>query len=143
MMLEKVLTYIHNWYEVSVVRGTWEVENGSLDLSHVQDGQYYRIVGSVFNDGLHKHPAEDLVDETFKGAVWALAVPRGLVELADEISEWQEANSKSVESPYSSESFENYSYSKDSSVSGGSQLDPTNGWQRHFMARLIPYRKLC
>lgn len=140
-MLEKVLTYIHNWYERDVQAGTWRIEGGTLDLQHVQPGQFYRICGSVFNDGLHQHPADDLTDEEFKGAVWALAIPPALLELVGEIEEWQAANGSAAESPFASESFENYSYTK-GSAAGSSSADPSNGWQRHFMARLVPYRKL-
>lgn len=141
-MLEKVLTYIHNWFEVAVVRSEWSIEDGALELSHVQEGQYYRIVGSVFNDGLHKHPAEDLQDESFTGAVWALAIPKALLELTEEIEGWVEQYGAAAESPFNSESFENYSYSKGAAASANNG-SPANGWQEHFEARLIPYRKLC
>lgn len=138
-MLEEVLTYIHNWYPDDVAVGDWEVKGGSLDLPNVDDGQYFRIVGSTFNDGLHKAPAEGLHDEAFHGGIWALAVPPALVRLADEIAEWVEANGKAASSPYSSESFGGYSYS----VAGGNEAagSPT-GWQRAFASRLQPYRKL-
>lgn len=141
-MLEKVLTYIHNWFERAVIVDEWEIKDQSLDLSFLQDGQYFRIVGSVFNDGLHQYPADDLRDEKFRGAVWPLAIPRDLVELAGEIKEWDEKHGAEAASPYASESFGGYSYSLGSDVSGSGSEDPTNGWQRAFMARLIPYRKL-
>lgn len=142
-MLEKVLTYIHNWFLHDITAGQWEIKGGTIDLPHLQDGQYFRIVGSVFNDGLHQHPATDLQDETFTGQVWGLAIPKALVELANEIDDWNEKYGESASSPYSSESFENYSYSMASGTAGNGNADPATGWQREFMAQLIPYRKLA
>lgn len=141
-MLERVLTHIHNWFEVSWRSGEWQVVDGCLDLPFLQDGQYYRIVGSVFNDGLHQYPDNDLKDEIFFGQISGLAIPKAVIELAQEIEQWETDNAKALNSPYSSESFGGYSYSKDSSVSGGGNDDPASGWQRHFMSRFIPWRKL-
>lgn len=140
--LEKVMTYIHNWFEVSIRPGTWEVTGGCLDLPFLIDGQYFRITGSVFSDGLHQYPDTELKDERFSGIIYGLAVPQAVVELAQEIEQWESDNAKALNSPYSSESFGGYGYSKDSSVSGGGNDDPAGGWQRHFMSRFIPWRKL-
>lgn len=82
---------------------------------------------------------ELLQDETFDGAVWALAVPRNVVELAGEIATWQEKYKDTVESPYTSESFGGYSYSK---ASGAGDSTGSGGWQSAFRARLNPHRKL-
>lgn len=54
----------------------------------MEAGQYYRIVGSKYNDGLHKN-GEKLVDEEFFGDIWMLDIPPALVKLADEIAAWQ------------------------------------------------------
>lgn len=76
-------------------------------------------------------------DESFQGAVWALAVPKAVVSLAGEIAAWQEKYKDTVDSPYTRESFSGYSYSKSSGADGSS-----GGWQTAFRARLNPYRKL-
>lgn len=141
-MLEKILIHIHNWFEVSSVFGEWEVLDGALDLPFLQDGQYYRVTGSVFNDGLHKYPDADLTDETFRGCIYGLAIPKAVVDLAQEIEQWSIDNAKALNSPYNSESFGGYSYSKDSGLQGGGNGDPASGWQRQFMGRFIPWRKL-
>lgn len=138
-MLEKVLVHIHNWFERDKASGTWVIEDGSIDIHGIQEGQYFRIIGSVFNDGLHQYPASELTDETFKGSIWGLAIPKDLLSLVDEISEWQEKY-EGADSPFASESFGGYSYSKGSEPSSAD--DPLNGWQRHFASRLNPYRKL-
>ena len=59
-MLEQVLGEIHNWFrardEMDGVRpGVYAIEGGRLALPFLQPGQYYRVCGSLFNDGLHKY----------------------------------------------------------------------------------------
>lgn len=140
-MLEQVLSEIHNWFQVDIRHGTYTIQDGGIALPFLRDGQYFRIVGSVFNDGLHQYgPAMELLqDETFTGAVWALAVPKAVVELAREISAWQKKYGAVIESPYTSENFGGYSYSK---ASGAGDSTGSGSWQAAFRAQLNPYRKL-
>lgn len=140
-MLEQVLSEIHNWFQRDIVSGTYTIQDGGITLPFLRDGQYFRIMGSVFNDGLHRYRTdmEPLEDETFTGAVWALAVPKAVVELAGEIATWQEKYRVVIESPYTSESFAGYSYTK---ASGAGDSTGSGGWQAAFRARLNPYRKL-
>lgn len=139
-MLEQVLTHIHNWFQVGIYPGTYTIEDGGVTLPFLQDGQYFRIIGSLFNDGLHQYgPSMELLqDETFNGTIWALAIPKAVVELAGEIATWQEKYGAVTASPYTSESFAGYSYTK----SGGADAGASGGWQAAFRARLNPYRKL-
>lgn len=138
-MLEQVLRHLNNWFLVEIHEGTFTVENGSIALPFLQNGQYFRICGSVFSDGLHQYPVIDLTDETFTGTVWALAVPKAVVTLSTDIAAWQEKNGEAVASPYQSESFGGYSYTKRSAGSDGGTL---NGWQEAFRGRLNDWRKL-
>ena len=138
-MLEQVLRHLNNWFLVGIHEGTFTVENGSITLPFLLTTQYFRICGSVFNDGLHKYPAADLTDETFTGTVWALAVPKAVVALAEDIAAWEEKNGEAVVSPYQSESFGGYSYTKRSAGSDGGTL---NGWQDAFRGRLNDWRKI-
>lgn len=140
-MLEQVLIHIHNWFQVDISPGTYTIQDSGITLPFLQDGQYFRICGSVFNDGLHQYgPAMELLqDETFTGAVWTLAVPKAVVELSEEIAAWQEKYGALIESPYTSESFGGYSYSK---ASGAGDSSGSGGWQAAFRAQLNPYRKL-
>ena len=87
-MLEEVLRHLNNWFLVpdGIHSGEFIVQDGRLTLPFLQDGQYFRVVGSVFNDGLHQYPANDMTGETFTGAVWVLAVPKAVIALADEIA---------------------------------------------------------
>ena len=138
-MLEQILRHLNNWFLVEIHEGTFTVENGSITLPFLLTNQYFRIVGSVLNDGLHQYPAVDLTDETFTGSVWALAVPKAVIDLSVEIEAWQEKNGEAVVSPYQSESFGGYSYTKRSAGSDGNAL---NGWQGAFKGRLNDWRKL-
>ena len=139
-MLEQVLMHLKNWFLVpgGIHEGTYTIEDGGITLPFLANGQYFRICGSVFNDGLHKYPASDLKAETFDGTVWALAVPQAVIELAAEIEAWQKKNGEASVSPYQSESFGGYQYSKATdSASGGAVT-----WQSAFRSRLNNYRKL-
>ena len=139
-MLEQVLMHLNNWFLVpgGIHEGTYTIEDGGITLPFLANGQYFRICGSVFNDGLHQYPASDLKAETFDGTVWALAVPQSVIDLASEIESWQTKNGDASVSPYQSESFGGYSYSKATdSASGGAVT-----WQTAFRSRLNAWRKL-
>ena len=136
-MLETVLQNLNNWFLVpdGVHAGEFTVQGGQLTLPFLQTGQYFRVVGSVFNDGLHQYPVADLTDETFTGSVWALAVPKAVIELAEEIDAWQTKNGDP--GPFPSESFGGYSYSKATNASGMAV-----GWQDVFKSRLNDWRRI-
>ena len=140
-MLEQVLTYLKNWFVVpcGVHQGIYTIKNGDIEIPFLQNNQYYRICGSVFNDGLHRYGEDALTDETFTGSVWALAVPKAVVSIAAEIEEWQNKNGDAVASPFTSESFGGYSYTKATDSTTGAQAT----WHTVFRAQLNPYRKLC
>ena len=139
-MLEDILRHLNNWFLVDIHEGAFTVENGSIALPFLQTNQHFRIIGSVFNDGLHQYPAADLTDETFTGTVWALAVPKAVLTLASEIDEWQKKFGDAVASPYTSESFGGYSYTK--SNGGKADTSAVTGWQDAFRSRLNAWRKL-
>ena len=139
-MLEQVLMHLKNWFLVpgGIHEGTYTIEDGGIALPFLANGQYFRICGSVFNDGLHQYPASDLKSESFDGTVWALAVPQAVIELAAEIEAWQKKNGDASVSPYQSESFGGYSYSKATDSATGGAVT----WQSAFRSRLNNYRKL-
>lgn len=141
--LEKLLDYLHNYFVKRVYCGKFEIRDGELAVDFLQDFQYCKIKGSVFNDGVHKYMDGDLTDEVFVGQVWAMAVPPAVIALSHEIGEWMEKYGDSVNSPYQSESFGGYSYTKASGRSNNSgSVSPNYGWQDVFHSRLYPYRKL-
>lgn len=139
-MLEQVLLSLRNWFVAGKRTGRVRIEGGrlvppaGLDL---KEGQYIRITGSTFNDGLHSWPYNGLTDEEFVGTVWALAVPRAVLDLADEIEAWRTEHRDELDGPYQSESFGGYSYTR---VMGADGRPLT--WRQQFKARLDPWRKL-
>ena len=139
-MLEQVLDFIHNYFEYEIVRGTFSIVNGSLQNSDfLQDGQYFKIVGSVFNDGVW-NTSDGLTDETFDGEVWCMAIPPRLTSIVTDIENWNNANKDVIMSPYQSESFGGYSYSKASGYSNGNS-GPI-GWKDVFGSQLNQWRKI-
>ena len=139
-MLEQVLMHLRNWFLVpgGIHEGTYTIEDGGITLPFLANGQYFRICGSVFNDGLHQYPTVDLKSETFEGSVWALAIPQAVIELAAEIDAWETKNGAAAVGPYQSESFGGYSYTKATDAQTGGAVT----WQTAFRSRLNAWRKL-
>lgn len=140
-MLEQVLQHLRNWFVVDggVHVGTFTIEDGGMALPFLQDGQYFRVVGSVFNDGVYQYPATNLATERFYGAVWALAIPKDVVSISEEIDEWQKKNGEAAAGLYQSESFGGYSYTKQS---GGEVGGAVSSWKGAFRDRLNQWRKI-
>lgn len=153
-MLETILQYLHNWFRVQDSdggkhHGAYTIEGGKLALPFLVEGQYFRILGSLFNDGLYIYGDTikdgdggdiELKDETFDGSIWALAVPRAVIELSRDIAEWEKKYGDAIASPYSSESFGGYSYSK--ATGNATDAGAAAGWQGAFAAQLSAWRKL-
>ena len=138
-MLTEICAEIRNYFEVPNGKhfGTFTISGGSIaPLDFLQEGQYFRIVGSVFNDGVYQYPAASLTDEVFEGAVWAMALPPSIIALAAEIKAYNESDAGKT-SPYTSESFGGYSYTKATDANGA----PIS-WQKAFASRLNKWRKL-
>lgn len=147
-MLTELCKEINNWFNYNQPKyfGDFVIDNGALAGDYgLQDGQYYRIVGSLFNDGVHRHPARDLEDEFFNGAIWAMAVPNEVIALAEDIEAWkdkyQSLDSPAM-SPYNSESFGGYSYSKGSGSSANGNTNLSGTWQGAFADRLNHWRRI-
>lgn len=141
MNIKEICDYIHNYFEVDEVSGEFTIADGSLEASFLSENQYYRIQGSIFNDGIYKYPSTDLTNETFTGKVTAMAVPKDVLAVLDEATQWENDNAKVLQSPLNSESFGGYSYSKgSSSKKDGSQGQIT--WRDVFGDKLKAYRKI-
>lgn len=145
-MLSELCQELRNWFDLQRISGVFTISEGVLSAPFLREGQYYRVIGSIFNDGVHKFgDAEDLLtDETFEGAVWALAIPRAVLDLAAEIGAWRskyEGADSTAMSPFNSESFGIYSYDKGGSGSGAGNGGPIC-WQQQFKGRLNAWRKL-
>lgn len=145
-MLEQILMYLQNWFRVrdkanGIYPGEYTIKEGSIALPFLQNGQYFRIMGSLFNDGLHRYgpDMEKLTDETFDGTIWALAVPSDVVKAANEAEEWLSKNASVANGVYSSESFGGYSYTKDTTAADSVSK---TGIPAHILAKVNGYRRL-
>ncbi len=96
----------------------------------------------MFNDGVHRYndPTDALIDESFTGAVWAMAVPPAVIALAADIEAWNEKNAEALASPYTSESFGGYSYTK--ATTGGVGTNGAFTWRDQFATSLNKWRRL-
>lgn len=143
LVMTEVCDYLNNYFWEKKIVGKFSIENGSITISALKNGQYFRIIGSTFNDGVHIYPATDLHDEEFEGTIEAMAIPAVVIAIASDIKDWQTkyggANSAAM-SPFNSESFNGYSYSKSGSGNANSGSNVT--WQDVFGGRLNKYRKL-
>lgn len=117
-MLYTVMRHIRNLFPGRAAERTFIIENSGIDLSFlVKEGQYFLIEGSDLNDGVYQYNAElKLKDEEFVGRVTALRIPQEFLELVGRMED--DVKSGKYYSPYSSESFGGYSYSRASGPSG-------------------------
>ena len=143
LILTEICEYLNNYFWEKKISGNFTISDGAIEAIGLKDGQYFRIIGSTFNDGVHIYPATDLKDEEFEGSVWAMAVPATVIAIASDIKDWQTlygSADSSAMSPFNSESFAGYSYSK--SGSGNANSGSNTTWQDVFGGRLNKYRKL-
>lgn len=146
-MLTELCQELRNWFDrghdkwigdVRISSNAVYVNDAEISLIN---GQYFRIIGSLLNDGVYKYPAT-LKDETFTGAVWSMGIPPSVVELSERISQWITDNKAIIDSPYTSESFGGYSYSKGGPGSSSSSSGNPADWRSHFSDDLNRWRKL-
>lgn len=132
-MLYEICRTLRNYFDYKRMIGEFEIKDGILPFSiNIDKGQYIRIIGSKYNDGIFKYGEDELKDEAFSGAIWLLTFPREFLETVSEIETFQTSNKDKL-SPYTSESFGGYSYSKASA---------DVSWKTVFASRLNAWRKL-
>ena len=137
-MLTELCAELRNYFVVKIHNGNFTINGGKITpLDFIQENQYFRIVGSTFNDGVYKNTADlILTDECFDGSVWAMAVPPSVVALAGEIKKYNDSD-EAKPSAYTSESFGGYSYSKATDENGAPM-----SWKKVFASRLNKYRRM-
>ena len=147
LVIEEVCQNLRNWFlkhdGSDVVEGDFTIASGILyhDGEIMPQTGYFRIQGSTLNDGVYLGGTDTLTDEVFTGAVWYMHLPAAFVSLCNDIKAWQTANGAADSanmSPYSSESFGGYSYSKGGGVNGATAVT----WQAQFRSRLNAWRKI-
>lgn len=169
-MIDAICAYLKNYFTKTIMYGEIRIIDGHLsEQSYIVDeykrplvfandriympdifnkydevlspGQYFRIIGSTFNDGVYQFPASGLTDEVFTGAIWAMAVPPAVMALSAEIDEWEQKNADALASPYVSESFGGYSYTRAGGYAGSDGSGAWN-WQNQFASRLNRWKKV-
>ena len=153
-MLTELCQELRNWFDKEKYFGAFEIADGMINAAGnsglyeappLQVGQYFRIVGSWYNDGIHIYPDDCMRNEVFHGSIWLLAIPEPVIKLSTEIEEWRAKNETSDSanmSPFVSESFGGYSYSKGSGGRSGSAGGVAVTWKDMFRPRLNAWRKL-
>lgn len=155
-MISQVCAHIHNYFEVDdatnqrlIYPGTYTIENGSIALPFLYDGQYFRIFGSRKNNGVHQYhetleegQESDLKDETFTGVIWEMRPPQEFLDLVAEIADWMEKYGDTMRNPYQSEDVIGvYRYTK--MTSGKVTGDYIATWQNVYKEQLQEWRKLA
>lgn len=138
-MLSELCAEVRNYFctEEDIHYGTFEIVGGSISpLDFLQEGQYFRIVGSIYNDGVYQYPTNELTEETFVGSVWAMRVPPAFIALSEDIKTYNDSE-EAKPSAYTSESFSDYSYTKATDTNG-----VVASWENVFAKRLNKYRRL-
>ncbi len=147
-MLTEICAEIKNYftYENDKHFGDFQIVEGLIIPSFDIQTDYIRIEGSHLNNGVHKVSDNDLVDEgEFHGAVWVMSPPKAFLELVKEIEDWQAKNGaldSPAMSPFNSESFGGYAYSKSGSSASGGSSSAGASWQAAFATRLTMYRRI-
>lgn len=149
-MLSEICAEIKNYFtwEQDKHIGDFSISGGQIAPSFDIPTDYIRIVGSHLNDGVHKRGENgfNLIDEgKFHGGVWVMSPPADFLALAAEIEAWQTKYSgvdSVAMSPFQSESFGGYSYSKASGGSGSAGTSSVPNWQSVFASRLNVYRRI-
>lgn len=152
-MLQQVCENINNYFVQEPNPGTYTISEGMISpVLPLLDGQRIWIVGSALNDGVYTYhergitnddetASADLKDETFSGCICAMAVPRAVIALSKEISDWVDKYGEELDSPYLSENVIGvYSYQKKGG--GGTYNSGVLNWQKQFADRLKRWRKV-
>ena len=151
-MLDQICGYIHNYFIKAAYTGHYEIVGGTLSpLPPLKEGQRFWVVGSDLNDGVYTYRASQIMNdddtvraglqaESFDGTICAMAVPPPVIAICGEINSWVEKYGETVNSPYQSETFNGYSYTKASGGADGANGGPT--WQSTFGKQLDRWRKI-
>ncbi len=133
---------IKNYFAVAKCEERFVIENGNITLPFLRENQYFRICESISNNGVHKYTNDmQLVDEEFDGIIYALAIPKDFLLLAEEIDAYNKTEA-SKPTGYASESFGGYSYSKAGGGSVKNVSSNANQWEQIFASRLNRFRKV-
>lgn len=132
-MLYRVMRYLRNFFATTTYySGNFTVVDGVINPP-LNDGQYFLIEGSKYNNGVYIVGKDTLTDESFYGVITLLAPPKDFIETVEAIEKFESEN---VKSAFTSESFGGYSYTKAQGKNG-----PVT-WREVFASELSIWRKI-
>lgn len=143
--IEVLMQECNNYFYKTYESNTFAISNGVITTQgKYLVGQYIKIEGSILNDGVYKVESMDsnkinikeLQDEVFEGCIFGLSVPKGFIDLSTKIQEFLD-NPKAKPTDISSESFNNYSWSKGKKTNGANIT-----WNDVFRDDVYSYRQL-
>ena len=147
-MLTEICAEIKNYFSYRTDRfpGKYKIEGGTIVPAVDLKTDYFAVFGSRKNNGVHKVSDHDLVDEDeFKGAIWIMSPSKAFLDLCKDIADWQAkyggVDSEAL-SPFYSESFGGYSYTKGAGSTSKGASTAATSWQTAFSSRLNLYRKV-
>lgn len=156
-MLQEVMEYLNNfWVPIKAEKVTYTIADGVITPDFgAEDGDRFYVCGSRRNDGVYTfHPysimnddddnVAGLRDETFAGTIRVCSVPPALLTLSEEIKSWVASYSAQLSGPFSSESFNGYSYTlKSGRGTYGGSGPLTYTWREQFKTQLEQWRRPC
>lgn len=157
MDITEICAYLRNYFPPKSQKadkgyihgGNFKISGQTVaPLDFIKQGQYFRIYGSELNDGVYCNTPESLTklnNEIFSGEIHAMSVPPDFLKLCEDIDNWRTKNESADSvnmSPFVSESFGGYSYSKNGGRTGGSDGGNAVTWQEQFEKRLNIWRKI-
>ena len=156
-VLQQVCEDIHNYFireNAPRIEGTITITGGAVSpVPALKEGQRFLVVGSDLNDGIYTYHADGitddddnagagLTDEIFTGAIVGLSIPPQVIALSAEISEWVAKYGSVIRSPYASESFGGYSYTRANVGKGNGTTGPAD-WRDVFGGQLKRWRRVA
>lgn len=146
-MLTRVCRYLKNWFvksntgngDVAVIDGKVYFNGSEIEMN---EGQHFALVRTRYVYGVYAY-GDEIEDSEFEGAVWIMDVPKDVLDVVVRMTAWEEANGGSdspAMSPYQSESFGGYSYSKASG--GGGKVGSSVFDNAEFASVLRPFKKI-
>ena len=170
-VIEQMCAETHNYFETHKENGTFTIQDGNIDLPFLTENQFFRIVGSKFNDGVYIYSDNHLIirastweeikdnNETWediKRLKWGDLVEHDLVDETFEGSIWAMnmprafLNLSQEISAYCTSEAAKPSLFQSESFGGYSYTKATNAsgiadnsWQSVFETKLKRYRKLA
>jgi hypothetical protein len=145
-MLTNICQYLHNYFEyekhfglISIIGDVVFCDGEEIEMG---EGQYFALFRERYAIGVYQK-GDELTDKTFQGSVWLMDIPDAILKANQWAEQWMEKNGgvdSAASSPFQSESFGGYSYSKGNNSVGKVGVGLFD--QANFVGMLAPYRKL-